>query len=122
MTLLTKYLIHRSLAVPIMMSNIYPFIMGMAALKHERIEAFPEVDRPENHALIAHCGYLGVLPESFSIEWQLRPKALAIVDDNATAIDARLPTGDLTMAKLDPTMSKLLVVEGSRIRKHGTGI
>jgi hypothetical protein len=115
MTLLTKYLIHRSLAVPIMMSNIYPFLMGMAALKHERIEGFPEVDRPENHVLIAHCGYLGVLPESFSTEWQLQPKVLAIVDDNATAIDARLPTGDLTMAKLDPTMSKLLVVEGSLV-------
>ncbi len=115
MTLLTKYLIHRSLRVPIMMSNIYPFLMGMAALKHERIESFPEIDEPENHALIAHCGYLGVLPESFSTVWQLRPKVLAIVDDNATAIDARLPTGDLTMAKLDPTMSKLLVVEGSLV-------
>jgi hypothetical protein len=54
-----------------------------------------------------------VLPKSFSTEWTLRPKVLSIVDDNATAIDARLPEGDLTIAKLDPTMARLLTVEGS---------
>jgi hypothetical protein len=114
MVLLTKYLIYRSLEVPIMMSNIYPFLMGQAALKHERIPSFPEVDGdPADYSLIAHCGYLGVLPQSFSTEWTLRPKVLAIVDDNATAIDARLPEGDLTVAKLDPTLSALLTVEGS---------
>jgi len=112
MTLLTKYLIHRSLGVPIMMSNIYPFLMGMAALKHERIEKFPDVKDPENYLLVAHCGYLGVVPKSFSTEWTLRPKVLAIVDENATAIDARLPTGDITLSKLDPTLSKLQVIEG----------
>lgn len=53
-----------------------------------------------HHFLIVHCGYLGVLSPSFSTEWQLRPKVLAIVDANATAIDARLPVGDLTLAKL----------------------
>jgi len=114
MVLLTKYMIYRSLEVPIMMSNIYPFLMGQAALKHERIPNFPHVDGdPAHYSLIAHCGYLGVLPKSFSTEWTLRPKVLAIVDDNATAIDARLPEGDLTIAKLDPTMRKLLMVEGS---------
>jgi hypothetical protein len=114
MVLLTKYMIYRSLNVPIMMSNIYPFLMGQAALKHERIPEFPEVEGdPANYSLIAHCGYLGVLPKSFSTEWTLRPKVLSIVDDNATAIDARLPEGDLTIAKLDPTMAKLLTVEGS---------
>ncbi len=112
MTLLTKYLIHRSLGVPIMMSNIYPFLMGMAALKHERIEKFPDVEDPENYLLVAHCGYLGVVPKSFSTEWTLRPKVLAIVDENATAIDARLPTGDITLSKLDPTLNKLQVIEG----------
>ncbi len=114
MVLLTKYMIYRSLEVPIMMSNIYPFLMGQAALKHERIPNFPDVEGdPADYSLIAHCGYLGVLPQSFSTEWVLRPKVLAIVDDNATAIDARLPEGDLTIAKLDPTMQKLLMVEGS---------
>jgi hypothetical protein len=35
------------------------------------------------------------------------------VDDNATAIDARLPVGALTLTKLDPTLTKLMVVEGT---------
>jgi hypothetical protein len=54
-----------------------------------------------------------VLPNSFSTEWTLRPKVLAIVDDNATAIDARLPVGNITLAKLHPTLNKMTVVEGS---------
>jgi hypothetical protein len=112
MSLLTKYIVHRSLGAPIMMSNIYPFLMGMAALKHEKIDAFPKVEEPENHLLVAHCGYLGVVPRPFAKEWKLKPKVLAIVDENATAIDARLPEGPLTLAKLDPTLSKLQVVEG----------
>ena len=40
------------------------------------------------------------------------PRALAIVDENATAIDARLPIGELTLAKLGPTFDTLSVVEG----------
>jgi hypothetical protein len=112
MSLLTQYILHRSLDAPIMMTNIYPFLLGMAALKHERIDAFPEVEEPENHLLCAHCGYLGVLPKSFSTEWTLRPKVLAIVDENATAIDARLPIGDITLAKLHPTLDRMMVVEG----------
>jgi len=114
MVLLTKYMIYRSLEVPIMMSNIYPFLMGQAALKHERIPDFPDVEgNPADYSLIAHCGYLGVLPQSFSTDWVLRPKVLAIVDDNALAIDAKMAEGDLTIAKLDPTMKKLLVAQGS---------
>jgi L-fucose isomerase-like protein len=112
MVLTTKYIVHKALDVPIMMSNIYPFLMGMAALKHEKIEKFPEVEDPSNHFLVAHCGYLGVVPKSFSTEWTLRSKVLSIVDDNATAIDARLPVGALTLTKLDPTLSRLMVVEG----------
>ena len=112
MSLTTMYLLHKSLNVPIMMSNIYPFLVGQAALKHEKIESFPDVKEPENHLLIVHCGYLGVIPPSFSTEWQLRPKVLAIVDENATAIDARLPVGNLTLAKLDHTFSKLMVIRG----------
>jgi hypothetical protein len=36
---------------------------------------------------------------------------LTIVDDNATAIDARLPVGPATMIKLDPMLTKMMVVE-----------
>jgi hypothetical protein len=113
MSMLTKYLLHKSLGMPIMMTNLYPFLMGQAALKHERIPNFPEVEgNPDNHILAAHCGYLGVLPPSFSTEWILRSKVLAIVDDNATAIDARLPEGAMTLAKLHPTLNKLTITEG----------
>lgn len=113
LSLATKYIIQKSLNAPIMMSNIYPFLMGMAALKHEKIDKFPQIPEPENHLLVAHCGYLGVVPRSFSIEWTLRPKVLAIVDDNATAIDARLPFGSLTLAKLHPMLNKIMVVKGN---------
>jgi hypothetical protein len=97
-----------------MMTNLYPFLLGDAALKHERIEKFPEVaDDPANYMLVAHCGYLGVLPKPFSTEWTLRKKVLAIVDENATAIDARLPAGGITLAKLQPTFQEMMVLEGS---------
>ena len=111
-SMLTKYILHKSLNVPVMMTNLYPFLMGQAALKHERIAAFPDVEEPENHILAAHSGYFGIVPRSFATEWTLRPKVLGIVDDNAIAIDARLPTGDITMAKLEPTFDTLSVVEG----------
>jgi len=111
--MLTETLVHKTLGVPFMMTNLYPFLMGMAALKHEKIPRFPEVEaEPENHVLTAHCGYLGVLPQSFSTEWTLREKVLAIVDDNATAIDARLPEGDVTLVKMMPPFDALSVIEG----------
>src|ERR1022692_735639 len=113
MSMLTQHILHRTLEVPIMMTNLYPFLLGQAALKHERISAFPEVTEPENCVLVAHCGYLGVLPRSFSTEWTLRPKVLAIVDNNAHAIDARLPTGPVTLAKLNPKLESLSVAEGN---------
>ncbi len=113
MSMLTKYIMNKSLGVPIMMTNLYPFLMGQAALKHEKIDRFPEVVKdPQNCILVAHCGYLGVLPKSFSTEWTLRPKVLGIVDENATAIDARLPVGDVTLAKLGPALDKVTVAEG----------
>ncbi|OHD79685.1 MAG: hypothetical protein A3J97_04390, partial [Spirochaetes bacterium RIFOXYC1_FULL_54_7] len=91
MSLLTEYIMHESLGGPVMMSNIYPFLMGMAALKHEKIAAFPEVPHPENHALIAHCGFFGIVCSAHASAWKLKPKVLSIVDDNAIAIDAELP-------------------------------
>jgi hypothetical protein len=95
------------------MTTLYPFVLGSAALKHERITQFPAVEaEPDNHILVAHCGYMGVIPQAFATSWTLRPKVLAIVDDNATAIDAQLPTGQVTLAKLHPGMDKMTVAEG----------
>jgi len=114
LSLATKLLLHKSLGAPIMMTNIYPFLMGQAALKHEKIPGFPEVlEEPENHLLLAHCGYFGLTPRSFCSSWILRPPVLAIVDKNAHAHDARMPVGDITMAKLDTTLRKMMVIEGS---------
>ncbi len=111
MSLLTKYLAHKALDAPIMMTNIYPFLMGDAALKHEKIESFPDVDEPENHVLLAHCGYFGIVPCSYAKEWTLRPKVLDIVDENSHAIDATIETGSLTMIKVGPLLNKMLVVD-----------
>ena len=111
--MLTKYLLNKSLDCPIMMTNMYPFLMGNAALKHERIPYFPEVKgNPDNYILAAHCGYFGVVPQSFATEWSLEDKVLAIVDENATVIDARLPEGNITLAKLHPDLETISVVEG----------
>lgn len=113
LSLLTMYILHSTLNAPVMMSNIYPFLMGQAAIKHERIPNFPEiVEEPENHILVAHCGYVGLMPQSFATSWIVRPRVLAIVNENAHAIDARFPLGPITMAKLDPTLTKLIVIEG----------
>ncbi len=114
-SMLTQLLLHRSLNAPLMMTNLYPFLMGQAALKHERIAAFPDVSEPEHHVLVAHCGYLGVLPTSMAESWTLREKVLAIVDDDASAIDARMAEGPVTLAKLSPSMATLTVVEGELV-------
>lgn len=113
LSMLTKYLLHRSLSSPIMMTNLYPFLLGNAALRHERIKSFPQVEaEPENCILVAHCGYIGVIPQPFATDWTLRKKVLAIVDEHASAIDARLPLGEITLAKLLPSMDRLSMAEG----------
>jgi len=112
-TMMTEILIDKTIGVPFMMTNMYPFQMGNAALKHEHIPSFPEVEgAPEDYILAAHCGYFGVVPQSFSTEWALKEKVLTIVDDNATAIDARLPEGDITLVKLMPPFDRWSIVEG----------
>lgn len=112
-TMLTELLVQRVLGAPFMMTNLYPFLMGQAALKHERIPYFPETpSRPENYVLAAHCGYFGVVPQPFSSRWTLRRKVLAIVDDNAIAIDARFAEGPITLVKIDSACKALSVVEG----------
>jgi hypothetical protein len=112
-TMLTEVLISRTIGVPFMMTNLYPFVMGQAALKHEHIPNFPKVaGNPADHILTAHCGYLGVVPQSFSTQWKLESKVLAIVDDNATAIDARLAEGPITLVKLKPPFDSWSIIEG----------
>ncbi len=113
-SMMTEVLVQKSLGIPFMMTNLYPFLMGMAALKHEHIPYFPAVEtQPENHILMAHCGYLGVLPQSFATEWKLQKKVLAIVDENAHAIDARMAEGEITLVKLTPPFDSLSVIEGT---------
>jgi len=109
LSMLTEYLAHQCLGAPVMMTNIYPYLMGMAPLKHEHIDAFPEVEEPENCILLAHCGYLGFLPGSRSTEWTLRGKVLDIVDKNGAAVDACMPLGATTMAKIGPAMDTIFV-------------
>lgn len=110
-TLISKYVLYSALRKPIMMTNIYPFLVGMAALKHEKINEFPNIDDPDNHALGVHCGYFGVVPQSFCTEWTLRPKVLEIVNENAVVIDCRMAPGPVTMAKLHANMRKLTIIE-----------
>ncbi len=112
LSLLTMFLLERSLANPIMMSNLYPFLMGGAALKHEKIDKFPDVPEPENHLLMVHCGFFGVVPRPFCTHWTLRPKVLAIVNDNAHAMDARMATGPMTLAKLHPELTSIQAIAG----------
>lgn len=112
-SMLTKFLLHRSLGAPILMTNLYPFVMGDAALKHEKIPEFPAVKGdPRNYILVGHCGFMGVIPQAFATEWTLKPKVLGIVDENATAIDARLPVGDVTLAKIHSDFTRMTVAEG----------
>lgn len=110
LSMLTELITYRTLQAPFMMTNLYPFLMGQSALKHEHIPQFPDVVEPENHVLAAHCGYFGLLPEAFSSEWTLRPKVLEIVDERAHAIDARLPLGPITLVKLDARLKTLVMI------------
>src|SRR5690606_34771735 len=87
-SMVTEYLINKSLDVPVTMTNLYPFLMGSAALEHEKIPHFPEVpSHPENHILAAHCGFFALMPQSMARRWVLEPAVLGIVDDNANVID-----------------------------------
>lgn len=65
LTLISTYVLYQSLRQPIMMTNIYPFLVGKAAIHHEKIDDFPPVPDPENYALGVHCGYAGFAPRSF---------------------------------------------------------
>ena len=107
-SMITQFITWETLRTPAIMTNLYPFLMGQAALKHEKIPYFPEVEHPENHILTAHCGFFGVVPQSWSTEWTLRPRVLEIVDPNSNVIDARLPVGDMTIVKITSTMDSFV--------------
>jgi len=110
-TLISKFILYSALQKPMIMTNIYPFLVGMAALKHEKIDTFPNIDDPDNHALGVHCGYFGLAPQSFCTHWVMRPKVLAIVNDNAIMIDCRMKCGPITMAKLRSDMKGITIIE-----------
>jgi hypothetical protein len=110
LTLLSTFIMYRTLNAPIMMTNIYPFLVGMAALAHEKIDKFPDIEDPDNHALGVHCGYFGLAPRCFCSEWTLRPKVLEIVNDDAVAVDCRMPIGKATLAKIHPNFKKIIVI------------
>jgi len=116
-SMLTEYVLGRSLGVPMMLTNLYPFVLGDAALRHERIEKFHDVSTyggdPADYLLVAHCGYMGLMPPTFATRWTLRPKVLAIVDPNAVAVDALFSAaGPVTLAKLHAGMDRLTVAGG----------
>ena len=116
-TLISKYIMYQALRAPMMMTNIYPFLVGMAALKHEKIQQFPDIEDPDNHALGVHCGYFGFAPQSFCSRWMMRPKVLEIVNDDAIVIDCEMAEGPITMAKLRPDMKKITII-GAEIEKY----
>lgn len=110
LSMLSTYILYRSIGSPVMMTNLYPFLVGMAALAHEKIERFPDIQDSDNCALGVHCGYFGFVPRSFCTEWTLKPKVLEIVNDDAVAVDARMPIGKVTLAKLYPGFKQLSVI------------
>lgn len=112
LTLISTYVLYQSLRQPIMMTNIYPFLVGKAAIHHEKIDDFPPVPDPENYALGVHCGYAGFAPRSFCSKWKMVPKVLAIVDEKAYMIDCELPTGDMVLAKINPSFDRITVIPG----------
>ena len=59
-----------------------------------------------------HCGYAGFAPRCFCSKWKMVPKVLAIVDEKAYMIDCELPTGDMVLAKINPSFDKITVIPG----------
>jgi hypothetical protein len=116
-SMITQYLVVKALDAPAMMSNLYPFVSGQAALDHERIPYFPAVpDHPEDHILAAHCGFFGLLPPSMTTRWTLRPPVLAIVNRQANVVDAEMAVGSATMIKIRSTMDTLAVTPAQLVR------
>ncbi|MDR1633902.1 MAG: hypothetical protein LBS27_03035 [Bifidobacteriaceae bacterium] len=116
-SMITEYLVHSCLDVPVMMSNLYPFVSGQAALDHERIPYFPAVSgNPQNHILAAHCGFFGLVPQAMAARWRLEPPVLAIVPPGANVIDAELSSGQVTLVKITSTMDTLAITPAELVR------
>lgn len=109
--LLTQYIMGSVIDSAIFTTNIYPFLSGMPALSHEKIQSFPEVEDPDDHALLVHCGYLGCsIAQKYATKWTLKPSVLAwLFGEHSTAIDAEVGTGDITLCKLHSTFDSLMV-------------
>ena len=122
-SMLTKTILkNKALGVPIMMTNLYPFLLGNAALKHERIPAFPGKGRKATPPIIFWRRIAATLASCRSRvreTWEMRPKILAIVDENAAVIDARMDEGPVTLLKLEPPLNSLSVVEADLIGYAG---
>ena len=116
-TLISKFIFYSALHQPMMMTNIYPFLAGMAALRHEKLNEFPKTSDPDNYALAVHCGYFGLVPQSFCTYWMLRPKVLEIVNDDAIMLDCRMKSGPVVIAKLHSDMQTITVIE-AKIEKY----
>ena len=113
LSLLSMYIIYHTLRKPVMMTNLYPFLMGMAALAHEKISSFPDSEEPDKYALGVHCGYFGFMPRCFCKEWVLRPKVLEIVDEHACAVDCRMEEGPVTLAKIYPDFRRISLIKAT---------
>ncbi len=111
LTMLSTFILYHSLKQPVMMTNLYPFLVGMAALAHEKIDKFPDIADPDNHALGVHCGYYGLAARQGCSKWVMRPKALGIVDENAIVIDCEFPKGPITLAKIYPDLKRFSIIE-----------
>ena len=109
--LLTQYIMGSVIDTAIFTTNIYPFLSGMPALSHEKIQSFPDVEDPDNHALLVHCGYLGCsIAQKYATKWSLKPSVLAwLFGEHSTAIDAEVEKGDITMCKLHSNFKSLMV-------------
>lgn len=112
-SLLTQYIAETVAGQGSYTTNIYPFLMGQAAVRHEKIADFPLVERPEDHALLVHCGYCGLIPESIANSWVLRPSVLGMLDENAVVIDAQIPEGDVSLVKLHISFDRWLLAPAS---------
>lgn len=117
LTLLSTYILYNALKAPMMMTNIYPFLVGMAALAHEKIDKFPDIPDPANHALGVHCGYCGFAPRQFCTRWTMKPPVLEIVNENAHVIDCEFPKGPATLAKIYANFDKLSII-GAEIEDY----
>lgn len=113
-SLMTQYLIGSTIDSAIFTTNIYPFLSGMPALSHEKIREFPDVEDPDDHALLVHCGYLGCVARPMSAKWTLRPPVLGwhswnIVGENSVVVDAEVEKGDVTLCKLTSDFKGIFV-------------